>query len=197
MSALTAIDADVVGRHQEPSGARPELRRLIGQRVHGGGTAAAEALVDWLAGDPTASGDSDTLIIGDLNSYDKEDPIDAIAAGSDDSTDTAHDNTDLIRLFRGDDASSHVFDGQIGYLDHALASADLAQAIEQIDQSLEPAWWLDDVTLDPEDGKHVFDREHQPSSHWSDPCCNSQVGKPGMPSSSCTPALFRKPDTRR
>ena len=40
--------------------------------------AAAEALVDWLATDPTGSGDADFLIIGDLNSYDKEDPIDAI-----------------------------------------------------------------------------------------------------------------------
>lgn len=34
--------------------------------------AAAEALVDWLAGDPTGSEDEDFLIIGDLNSYDKE-----------------------------------------------------------------------------------------------------------------------------
>ena len=45
--------------------------------------AAAEALVDWLATDPTGSGDEDFLIIGDLNSYDKEDPIDAILAGAD------------------------------------------------------------------------------------------------------------------
>ncbi|MGZ8753954.1 MAG: ExeM/NucH family extracellular endonuclease, partial [Acidimicrobiia bacterium] len=43
--------------------------------------AAAEALVDWLAGDPTGSGDGDFLIIGDLNSYDKEDPIDVLKAG--------------------------------------------------------------------------------------------------------------------
>ncbi|MFN2227807.1 MAG: ExeM/NucH family extracellular endonuclease, partial [Anaerolineae bacterium] len=44
-------------------------------------TAAAIALVNWLAGDPTGSGDGDFLIIGDLNSYDKEDPIDALLAG--------------------------------------------------------------------------------------------------------------------
>jgi predicted extracellular nuclease len=43
-------------------------------------TAAAEALVDWLAADPTGSGDLDALIMGDLNSYDKEDPIAANAA---------------------------------------------------------------------------------------------------------------------
>jgi hypothetical protein len=35
------------------------------------------------------------------------------------------------------------------------------KAIDRIDQSLNPAWWIDDSTLDPKDGKHVFDREHQ------------------------------------
>ena len=78
--------------------------------------AAAEAMVDWLAGDPTGSGDADFLIIGDLNSYDKEDPIDAILAGG---------YTDLIYAFHGEDAYSYVFDGQVGYLDYALASAGL------------------------------------------------------------------------
>ena len=48
----------------------------------GPATAAAQALVDWLATDPTGSGDPDFLIIGDLNSYAMEDPIDAIKAGS-------------------------------------------------------------------------------------------------------------------
>ncbi|NJN54876.1 MAG: hypothetical protein HC804_09050 [Anaerolineae bacterium] len=48
-------------------------------------TAAAIALADYLATDPTGSGDPDFLIIGDLNAYDKEDPIDAILAGSDDT----------------------------------------------------------------------------------------------------------------
>ncbi len=41
-------------------------------------TLAAQAMVDWLATDPTGSGSDNYLIIGDLNSYDKEDPIDAI-----------------------------------------------------------------------------------------------------------------------
>ena len=44
-------------------------------------TNAAKALVDWAATDPTGSGDPDFLIIGDLNSYAMEDPIDAIKAG--------------------------------------------------------------------------------------------------------------------
>ena len=37
-----------------------------------------QALADWLATDPTGSGDADVLIIGDLNSYAKEDPIVAL-----------------------------------------------------------------------------------------------------------------------
>jgi predicted extracellular nuclease len=78
--------------------------------------AAAEALVDWLAGDPTGSGDGDFLIIGDLNSYDKEDPIDVLLAGG---------YTDLVSLYQGEYAYSYVYDGQVGYLDHALVNSDL------------------------------------------------------------------------
>ncbi|HMN63114.1 MAG TPA: ExeM/NucH family extracellular endonuclease, partial [Anaerolinea sp.] len=92
-------------------------------------TAAAQALVDWLASDPTGSGDSDYLIIGDLNSYDKEDPIDAIKAGPDDILGTADDYTDLIFNYQGEDAYSYVFDGQIGYLDYALASPGLVSEV--------------------------------------------------------------------
>ena len=91
--------------------------------------AAAEALVDWLATDPTGSGDNDYLIIGDLNSYDKEDPIDAILAGADDTLGTADDYTDMNYAFQGEYAYSYVFDGQVGYLDHALASAGLVDEI--------------------------------------------------------------------
>jgi len=85
--------------------------------------------VDWLASDPTGSSDSDYLIIGDLNSYDKEDPIDAIKAGPDDVLGTADDYTDLIFNFQGEDAYSYVFDGQIGYLDYALASPELVPEV--------------------------------------------------------------------
>ncbi len=95
-------------------------------------TLAAAALVDWLSGDPTGSGDEDFLIIGDLNSYDKEDPIDAIVVGSDDTLGTGDDYTDLIYHYVGEDAYSYVFDGQIGYLDHALANAALMDEISDV-----------------------------------------------------------------
>lgn len=84
--------------------------------------AAAQALVDWLSTDPTGSGDPDFLIVGDLNSYAKEHPIDAIRAGSDDAAGTADDFTNLIAKYQGPLAYSYAFDGQFGYLDHALGS---------------------------------------------------------------------------
>ena len=92
-------------------------------------TAAAQALVDWLATDPTGSGDEDFLIIGDLNSYAQEDPIDAVRAGSDDSAGTSDDYRNLIAQFQGTYAYSYVFDGQAGYLDHSLASSHLADQV--------------------------------------------------------------------
>ena len=79
-------------------------------------TNAATALANWLATDPTGSGDPDFLIIGDLNSYAKEDPIKALEADG---------YTNLTASFQGPEAYSYVFDGQSGYLDHALANAAL------------------------------------------------------------------------
>jgi len=79
-------------------------------------TAAAQALADHLATDPTGSGGAGVLIMGDLNSYAKEDPITAL---------TAAGYTDLQAAFGGESAYSYLFDGQLGYLDHALADATL------------------------------------------------------------------------
>jgi uncharacterized protein len=91
--------------------------------------AAAEALVDWLATDPTGSGDPDFLIVGDLNSYAKEDSIDEIQAGSDDLAGTSDDFTNLISHFHGPFAYSYTFDGQAGYLDHALANVSMLSQV--------------------------------------------------------------------
>lgn len=60
--------------------------------------------------------DPDILVVGDLNAYAKEDPIQAfINAGY----------TDLHRAFHKDTSYSYVFRDQAGYLDHALASKTL------------------------------------------------------------------------
>jgi hypothetical protein len=92
--------------------------------------AAAEALVDWLAEDPTGSNDPDFLIMGDLNSYALEDAIDEIRDGSDDAADTGDDFVNLIRRYQGQFAYSYTFDGMAGYLDHALANRALARQVE-------------------------------------------------------------------
>ena len=92
-------------------------------------TLAAQALVDWLATDPTGSDDPDFLIIGDLNSYAQEAPIDAIKAGADDTTGNGDDYTNLISQYQGTFAYSYTFDGQAGYLDYALANTSLASQI--------------------------------------------------------------------
>jgi uncharacterized protein len=80
-------------------------------------TTAAEAIADHLASDPTGSGDPDHLLIGDMNSYDHEDPIRAFEAAG---------YQDQVKRFGGEDAYSYVFDGMVGYLDHGLASSSLA-----------------------------------------------------------------------
>jgi predicted extracellular nuclease len=84
---------------------------------------AANELTAWLANDPTGTGDSDVLIVGDLNSYAKEDPITAIQNAG---------YTNLVQSFLGPDAYSYLFDGQFGYLDHALGSSSLTSQVSGV-----------------------------------------------------------------
>jgi uncharacterized protein len=79
-------------------------------------TDAAAALVDWLKTDPTGSGDPDFLLIGDMNSYTFESPIRTFVDGG---------LTNLVGKYDGLTGYSYVFDGESGYLDHALATKSL------------------------------------------------------------------------
>ncbi|WP_170127946.1 ExeM/NucH family extracellular endonuclease [Euzebya rosea] len=79
-------------------------------------TAAAQELVDWLATDPTGSGDPDVLVLGDLNAYGMEDPIRTIE-------DAGYTN------LAGTATYGYVFDGAEGTLDYALANASLASQV--------------------------------------------------------------------
>lgn len=74
-------------------------------------TAAAEALVDWIHAGQAGNGDPDVVLMGDLNSYAMEDPIQTF-------TDAGYADLSLGNY-------SYVFDGQWGYLDYALASPSL------------------------------------------------------------------------
>ena len=84
---------------------------------------AVNALMTWLASDPTGTGDADILLVGDYNSYAMEDPIIALENGG---------FTHLIKTFLGPDAYSYVFDGQWGYLDHALATASMTAQVSGV-----------------------------------------------------------------
>ncbi len=61
-----------------------------------------------------------SLIIGDLNSYAKEDPIVALQDAG---------YTDLVAEFGGPSAYGFVFDGQLGYLDHGMSNASLTPQV--------------------------------------------------------------------
>lgn len=83
-------------------------------------TNAAAAIADWIDTDPTASGDADFLIIGDLNAYLREDPLGALK------------NAGFTSLLEdGANPYSFVFDAQAGALDHALASTSLLGQVRE------------------------------------------------------------------
>ena len=83
-------------------------------------TNAANALADWLNGNPTGTGSQNTLIVGDLNSYAKENPIAALEAKG---------FTNLVAAKSGPEAYSYVFDNQWGYLDYAMGNASITSAV--------------------------------------------------------------------
>ena len=100
-----------------------DLPASEGGNCNGTRTMAARALVDWLAADPTGSGDDDFLIIGDLNSYAQEDPIAVLKSAG---------YEQLVETMIGVDASSYVFSGESGYLDYALSSQALSSQITAV-----------------------------------------------------------------
>ncbi len=91
-------------------------------------TLAAQALADWLAGDPTGSNDPDFLIIGDLNAYAKEDPIAALEGAN-------YINL-IAQFFQGSTSFpySYVFSGEFGYLDYALANGLLVSQVTGVSE---------------------------------------------------------------
>ncbi len=116
-------------------------------------TEAAQALADHLASDPTGSDDSDTLIIGDLNSYAMERPIAALLDAG---------YTDLLQQFEGPDAYTYLFDGQLGTLDYGLANGSLADQVTgaggwTINADENPLFDYNDTVHDA--GEASFERE--------------------------------------
>jgi predicted extracellular nuclease len=77
--------------------------------------AQATALLAFISTVQAAANDPDVLVLGDLNAYSEEDPIDILRAGG------------LMKL--GNEPYSYVFDGQAGSLDHALATPSLVAQV--------------------------------------------------------------------
>jgi uncharacterized protein len=82
--------------------------------------AQANQLVQFIQTVKNQANDPDVLVIGDLNAYGKEAPVLVLEnAGL----------QDLIARYNDQAGYSYVFDGESGYLDHALANADLAAQV--------------------------------------------------------------------
>jgi hypothetical protein len=82
--------------------------------------AGAAAMIDWIASDPTSSGDTDYLIVGDFNTHAMGDAVMSFKSAG---------YVSIADTFMGADAYSFEFDGQLGALDHALASRSLAAKV--------------------------------------------------------------------
>jgi predicted extracellular nuclease len=88
--------------------------------------AQSQQLVNFVDELQTLTGDPDVLIIGDLNSYAKEDPIAVLESAG---------LGNLMAQYEGDTAYSYVYMAAAGTLDYALASGPL------IDQVMGAAVW--------------------------------------------------------
>lgn len=81
---------------------------------------AAKEVLAWLATDPVGSSTDKVILVGDMNAYGMEDPITTI---------TSKGYHNLVAKFAGTSGYSYAFGGEIGYLDHALASEQLAKNV--------------------------------------------------------------------
>ncbi len=121
----------VVVNHFKSKGSSCDVARAPGEPVDpdlGDGqgncnrtrTHLALALRDWVARDPTSSGDPDLLLLGDFNANAYEDPVQALVRAG---------FVDLVAAFEGDRRHSYVFAGEAGALDHGFASPTLRNQV--------------------------------------------------------------------
>ena len=89
--------------------------------------AAARELTAWLATYPTGVAEEDILIVGDLNAYRMEDPIQTILEAGYFNTKVATSGPESFPC--GGGGASYVFQGEWGSLDYILASNPLADAV--------------------------------------------------------------------
>ncbi|WP_144006986.1 type I secretion C-terminal target domain-containing protein, partial [Pelomonas sp. KK5] len=82
--------------------------------------AQAQRLLAWLPQVQAATGSTDAVMVGDFNSYAKEDPVATLTGAL----------TDVVEVFHpGGSGYSYVFDGASGRLDHGFTTASLAAKV--------------------------------------------------------------------
>jgi len=87
-------------------------------------TQQAQQLLQFIQTVQANASDSDVLVVGDLNAYGKEDPIITL---------TESGYQDLVARFFESQGYTYVFDGEAGYLDHALANTTMATQVAGVD----------------------------------------------------------------
>ena len=88
-------------------------------------TQQAAQLLMFAAAVEAASADDDVIILGDLNAYGQEDPVNLLLSGG-----FFNQIAAFIPLA---ERYSYVFDGQAGYLDHALTTESLGDRVTGVD----------------------------------------------------------------
>jgi len=115
----------VIANHFKSKGSCPasgaDTDQLDGQSCwNATRTAQANRLLTWINGTVVpAAGDPDVLLLGDFNSYAKEDPVTTLEAGG---------YTDLETSF-DPNTYSYLFSAELGHLDYGFANASLLPQI--------------------------------------------------------------------
>ena len=132
LSRLSGEELTVAVNHFKSKGGPPNPPTNDGNDDQGDGqgpwnvtrTKAANELADWLATNPSGVIDSDILVLGDLNSYAREDPLLALENKG---------YTNLVKLFEGENTYTFTFNSQAGSLDHMLATDSLTSKVGSVE----------------------------------------------------------------
>ncbi len=87
-------------------------------------TLQAQALLTFIEELKISSGDPDVIVVGDLNSYALEDPIDVLNGAL---------FNPIAAFMNPFDAYSYAFNGEVGQLDHAFTTLDMAARVTGAD----------------------------------------------------------------
>lgn len=142
----------VIGNHLKSKGCAtgmaasdPDADQNDGQSCYNA-TRIKQALVlaDFVDNYKKQTGSQNILLLGDFNSYNQEDPIDTLRARG-------------FQVLNEND-TTYVYDGQLGQLDYAMASAELAPHVK-----LAKAWQINSA----EPTLNDYDETYNPSAYYT------------------------------